>query len=578
MSGRYATGATPDRPEFEVRVAGVTLEPIVQRDVVEIDVSEEVNRHGRLTLLVQNWDPDTRTVRHSDDGPFAPGAELEVLVGYHSDLESVFDGVVTAITTHFPSDRPPVLRVEARSKSILLDHPPRSRVFEETTDGDVATAIASDHGLQTDTETGAGLPFVVSERRTDWQHLIERGTGLGWVTYVRGDTLVFRPPASSSDPIELQYGLNLTELQITQDLTRLSDPVTRVEWDAAALEALEAEAGPSQADVEVGDRSDHGTALGDAGWPLRSEVDSSSVVGTPEEADLLAAGHARNIALRHFSGTGSMVGTPTLRCDGWITVSDVGERMAGPHYVSAVRHRLSSRGYVTEFQMGMPARLGPVVDEPPSGGIRIGVVEELADPEGWGRVKVAFPWRTDAPAAVWARVATLDAGPEQGTFFLPDPGQEVVVGLLDDQAAQPVVLGSLWNGVQAPPIEVDADQNHVRAIVTRSGHRLVFDDSDEAFVTIETAGGNTVKLSDADGAITVKESESGNGITVSADGIEIKATKGDIVLSASAGKVKLDAAGIEGKATGPAKLESSATLDLKASATLGIRGSLVNIN
>lgn len=100
---RYGTAATPDRPEFEVRVAGTAVEPLVQRDVVGIDVAEEVGKHGRLSLLVQNWDPDSRTVRHSDDGPFAPGADVEVLLGYHSSLTSVFAGVVAAVTTHFPT-------------------------------------------------------------------------------------------------------------------------------------------------------------------------------------------------------------------------------------------------------------------------------------------------------------------------------------------------------------------------------------------------------------------------------------------------------------------------------------------
>src|SRR5690606_22048297 len=100
---RYGTAATPDRPEFEVRVGGTRLDPLVQRDVVEVDVAEEVGRHARAVLLLQNWDADTRTVRHSDDGPFPPGTDVEVLLGYHSALEPVFDGVVVAVTAHFPA-------------------------------------------------------------------------------------------------------------------------------------------------------------------------------------------------------------------------------------------------------------------------------------------------------------------------------------------------------------------------------------------------------------------------------------------------------------------------------------------
>ena len=138
-----------DRPAFEVRVGGTALEPLVAADVVEVEVHEEVGRHGRLTLLVQNWDADQRAVRHSDDGPFTPGAGIAVSLGYHSDLTEVFDGVIASLTTHFPSGSPPVLRVEGRSRSVLMDHPPRSRQLADVTDADIASALAADYSLET---------------------------------------------------------------------------------------------------------------------------------------------------------------------------------------------------------------------------------------------------------------------------------------------------------------------------------------------------------------------------------------------------------------------------------------------
>ncbi len=66
MSDRFPTAATPDRPELEVSLDGTALAPLVQRDIVEVDASEEIGRHARLTLLVQNWDADKQAVRHSD--------------------------------------------------------------------------------------------------------------------------------------------------------------------------------------------------------------------------------------------------------------------------------------------------------------------------------------------------------------------------------------------------------------------------------------------------------------------------------------------------------------------------------
>jgi phage protein D/phage baseplate assembly protein gpV len=586
---RYGTAATPDRPELEVRVAGTTLEPLLQQDVVEADVSEEVGRHGRLSLLVQNWDPDTRSVRHSDDGPFLPGASIEVHLGYHSELTSVFAGVIASVTTHFPAEGRPVLRVEGRSRSILLEHPPRSRQLEDVSDADVVSAIAADHGLDMDASDGVTRAAVVSDRRSDWDLLTARAAELGWVTYVRDETLVFRPPAAKDDPIELEYGLNLTEMHLTQDLTQVTDSVVAVGWDIDALEPVESEAGAAQAGLDLGDRKDHGAAVGDAGWSLREERISSPALTAADGVDAIAVGRQRSAALAHLHGTGMVVGNPAMRCDRWLSISGVGERMSGPHYVGAVRHRVSARGYVTEFQLGSPPRLTPHARDTRSGGgtggaarvagggLTIGVVESLEDPTGMNRVRVRMPWRGDTGSGVWARQATLDAGDGYGTVFLPDVGQEVLVAPLDGDDAVLVVVGALVNGTHSAPVTVD-DTNPVRAIVTPEGHRIVLEDGDASAVTIETPAGNRLRLAEADSSVSLTHGDSGNSLTLSADGIVLDAAQGDIVLSATAGAVTLEAVRIEGSSSGPSKLESSATLDVKASATLGLKGALVNIN
>jgi hypothetical protein len=114
-------------------------------------------------------------------------------------------------------------------------------------------------------------------------------------------------------------------------------------------------------------------------------------------------------------------------------------------------------------------------------------------------------------------------------------------------------------------------------VVTRSGHHLRFHDGDDALIELLSAGGSKVLLDDANGVVELAES-GGTTVKLSSDGIELTAVAGDIVLNAPKGKVKLDASGMESKTTGPTKLESTATLDVKASATLGLQGALVRIN
>jgi uncharacterized protein involved in type VI secretion and phage assembly len=259
--------------------------------------------------------------------------------------------------------------------------------------------------------------------------------------------------------------------------------------------------------------------------------------------------------------------------------------MSGPHYVTAARHRLSAGGYVTEFQVGRPPALLP----PPAagtgvsagargGGLTVGVVASLEDPSAMNRVRVRLPWRGDTGDGVWARLATLDAGDGYGSVFLPDVGQEVLVGVLDGDASTPVVLGSLFNGTHLAPVAVTENANRVRAIVTPEGHRITLEDGDASAVTIETPAGNRLQLAEADSAVTLTHGDSGNTLTLSADGIVLDASQGDIVLSCASGAVKLKGVRIEGSSSGTSTLESSSTFDIKASGTLGLKGALVNIN
>ena len=580
MAERYPTDAVPDRPEIALSVDGQKLEKVLVRDVMEVDVHEEINRHARLSLLLQNWDADKRQVRYSDKGPFAPGKPISISIGYHAELTAVFSGVITAVGCHFSAVSGATLQVDARSKSILLAHPARSRVFEETTDGDLAQAIASDYQLSAKVETGASRQTVLQDRRSDWSALVERAEAIGWVTYVRDDDLIFRPPAKpSGDEPELKWGTNISEIHLTEDVTRLADTVKSAAWDPEGLSALDADADAGRSEVPDGGRTTASDAAGDAGWPSRTALLSAALPQTSEELDRLAIGLVNRQELEHINGYGTTLGLPVMRIDSWVKVVGVGDRVGGTHYLSAVRHRVGPGGFRTEFRLGFAERLVPPVEPSHEGQLRLGVVDDLDDPLGWGRVKVKFPWRTDAEDAVWARIATLDAGPSQGTWFIPDVGQEVAVGILDGDDGHPIVLGSLWNGQQGVPITIDPDKNDIRAIVTRSGHKLEFNDGDKKVATIETAGGHRIVLDDDGGKVTLEESGSKNKIELSGDGITISAAKGDVTITSQAGKVKLDgASGLEAKSSGPAKIEGSATVEVKASATLTLSGALVKIN
>ncbi len=149
-------------------------------------------------------------------------------------------------------------------------------------------------------------------------------------------------------------------------------------------------------------------------------------------------------------------------------------------------------------------------------GVVIGLVTNVDDPEGLGRIRVSFPWMSDSNESDWARVAAPLAGPELGFFFQPEVGDEALVAFELDDIRRPYILGYLWSGENQPP---ETDPN-IRMLQTVSGHKLIFDDTGGSEqITIEDAGGSKI-IMNADG-ITI---ESSGDITIKGTNVTIEAS------------------------------------------------------
>lgn len=181
-------------------------------------------------------------------------------------------------------------------------------------------------------------------------------------------------------------------------------------------------------------------------------------------------------------------------------------------------------------------------------GVHTAIVVDIRDPDNQGRVKVKFPWAADtgsAPCEAWARMATLMAGPDRGTWFAPDPDDEVLVAFEGGDPRRPHVLGMLWNGKDAPPVSMDgAGRNEKKSIVSRNGVKVTLEDKEgQESLVLETPGGQKMTLKDGPGSVEIVDSN-GNSIKLQTSGITIESA-GRLSISASqismsAGMVTVD--------------------------------------
>jgi len=208
-----------------------------------------------------------------------------------------------------------------------------------------------------------------------------------------------------------------------------------------------------------------------------------------------------------------------------------------------------------------------------------GIVQDIKDPNGLGRVKVDFPWLAEKKEdtvsidgkdarthSYWARIATLMAGGERGSYFIPEIDDEVLVVFEHGALDRPCIIGVLWNKKDKPPETMDADgKNDIRAIHTRSGHKLIFNDSkDKPSITIEdNSGRNFIVIDTKENAMTI---ESAGDLTINAGGkITIKAGK-DVSVSAGAS--------FDIGAESSGEIKTGSALDIKSDLKVAIEGSV----
>ncbi|MCW2482439.1 phage baseplate assembly protein V, partial [Candidatus Symbiopectobacterium sp. NZEC135] len=293
-------------------------------------------------------------------------------------------------------------------------------------------------------------------------------------------------------------------------------------------------------------------------------------------------------------------GNASATINSLLELAGVGERYNGPHYVGGIHHSIEKGQWITTAELGMSAMWSAEHRDigappasgylPPVDGLQIGVVTKLdGDPDSNYRIQIKIPTLNSEANLIWVRLATYYASSGCGNFFIPEVGDEVIIGCINQDPSNPIILGSLYSSKNKMPEEITSD-NHIKTIVTKSKMKIIFDD-ENSVMTLKTPNGNSIVISDKDKSITLTDQNS-NVISLDKDGIAITSSK-DITLSAK-GSVKIDSSrDTTIKATGDAKisalnvsaqantgltLKGNATAELSCSGMTTIKGALVKIN
>ena len=580
------TPATPDVCTVSVLVEGKEIPGTYH--VLGLSVTREVNRIPAATIHLRDGEASLSTFEVSNNDHFVPGKKIEIQLGYRSQNDSVFKGIVVKHGIKIRKNES-LLLVECRHEAVKMSCGSKSRYFTDKKDSDIMEEVIASYQLQKDvTTTAPNVKQVVQYDCTDWDFLVCRAEANGQVVLVEDGKVTIAPPVTTGDPVvAVRYGATLLELDAEIDARWQAKGIKASSWNATDQAVIVAEASEPSTTGSGNLTYDELAAVmgGEA-----HEIRHGGKLDQPE-LQAWADGCLLKERLAKVRGRAKFQGFAGALPGKVIDVTGIGERSEGKLYVSGVRHTVANGNWETDVQFGLSVEpfsatynLRPLPAAgllPAVNGLQVGVVTALEnDPDGEDRIKLRLPLVSPDDEGIWARVATLDAGKQRGTFFRPEIGDEVVVGFLSEDPRHPVVLGMLHSSAKPAP-ESAKDANDRKGYVSREKMQLIFDDKKKSIVC-GTPAGNTMTLSEDDKGITLKD-QNGNTITLDDAGITIESAK-DLTFKA-AKDIKLEGLNVDMKAqtnfkaAGTASVEvSGASTTIKGSATTVIQGGLVQIN
>ena len=585
---------------FSVHIDGSSIPD--ETSVLKIHVEKGVNQISRAIITIQDGEASTGTFEASSSSTFVPGGTVTIEAGYDSQNKVIFEGIITKQSIRIDPVVGSILEVECRDQAIKMVVGRKSQTFAKKTDSDVMSSLIGNYsGLSSNvTATSEIWPEQVQYYVTDWDFILARAEANGLiVTTLNNQVSVVKPDADTSSVLTVNYGDELLEFNADLDAISQLGNVQASTWDYKTQKLSSAAQSNSYAGPGNLSSSTLSEVAGLSEFDLQTTapLDPSDLTSW-SKAQLVKSDYAK------IRGEAKFQGTDLVDPAKYMTFGGLGDRFNGDYLISGVIHDLSEGNWITEVQLGLSPEWftqEPDVMAPPAAGLLPGarglfngtVKKIYEDPDSQYRVLVDIPLFDQNGEGIWARLSNFYATSGAGAFFLPEVGDEVVLGFLNEDPRFPIILGSMYSSSNNKPFNglEPNEKNSKKAIVSKSGISMEFDDENKVF-NITTPGKQTATLNDEDKEITLNDCN-GNSIVMSSSGITIKSTKNisieadqnvsikgntGVTIEASAGDVSTNGMNIKQTADMQYSAEGSMTTKINAGMELTMQAAMIMIN
>ena len=534
---------------------------------ISLQIEQNIGTHHRFQMSVELETGSNRYVHNINSSKDWLGESIVVKAAN----TPIFVGVVTNVQLHREGSDFGCIIVSGYSATYRMETAHSCFSWNDTTIGDVVKKLCEQAKVQLELnpEYKENKDYICQYEESDFDFIRRLAHQYQEWMYYDGTKLIFGKPKKLADPIRLEYGTTLSSLDIgLQTLARSEQVFSYHSGSDREMERMT----PDQA---IGHDKLSGGAfrasLGLFSKPARQRA-LPRISDESELINYMGRKQAAETAETHYITAESQV--PTLRVGSVVSlyssflerVGNISKESLGNFIITEITHEVSQGSYYKNRFKAIPATIKAL----PSPKVRMPLAETQmatvlsnADPQGKGRVRVRMNWQTNGMQTGWVRVMTPDGGSSddvksnRGFVFIPEVGDQVLLGFRHGDPARPYVLGSLFNGTTGGG---GGQGNNCKSLTTRSGSSLKLDDS-AGSVTLHDKGGVSMNF-DGGGNSTLKAKATHS---VSAgNNASVNVGKGKCLLNMdSAGNITLD-----GNSTITLSVKSSKIIINESSITL----------
>ncbi len=583
---------------YAIRSDGEEIKPS-EFQLMSVVVRKEVNKIGKAELVFEAGDMSKGEVSESENDAFLPGKKIVIQMGYGNTYSTIFEGSVTSHKFSVDKETTGTLNIECRDFAFPATQEKGDDVYKKKKDSDIIQELFSKcSDLSVDVEdTKIEKAETIRKFSTHWDYALSLSNANGLLIVTEGgECKIKKPDVSAAPAIKATYGDDIIDFKGELVAAGQKPTIIFKGWDDKEQKMITATGKKPSLNEQGSDTMDDlSGAVG-----VQQEI-VPTVFSSQEELEALADAEMLKTGLARIQGTCTICGTAALKHGDTLELCKVGKHFNGTAFVGSVEHKIDESGWITIAGLGLPLsnlnqHSGNVPQDSPfsantAKGLLIGVVTKIdADDEQKGKIQVQLPYLANSDTGlIWARIANFWASKDYGAFFIPDVGDEVILGFLDNDITYPVILGSLYSKAR-PAANVIEKENKIRSITTKSKMKIEFEE-EKKIITITTPGKNTITMSDDAKGIQLEDQNS-NKIAMNDSGIVIESSKSitlkskaDIVLEPGAnfnvkakGNVTMKGVNIEAAANAKAVVKGNAQAEFSASGQTVIKGGVVMIN